>query len=152
MLDIHKLRIFVFVARLGSFTRAAAMLHMTQPTVSQQVAGLETSLGIQLIDRNTRHMRLTAPGKVLFEYGERILKMSNEALSAVQGEAGMARHLLKLGVGHTLATYLLPGILSRYRTAFSEYQVRLAVGNTGELLSMLSSGDIDVALVGSPAD
>ena len=55
MLDIHKLRIFVFVARLGSFTHAAAMLHMTQPTVSQQIAGLEVALGVQLIDRNTRH-------------------------------------------------------------------------------------------------
>lgn len=152
MLDIHKLRIFVFVARLGSFTRAAAMLHMTQPTVSQQVAGLEGALGVQLIDRNTRHMRLTAPGEVLFEYGERLLKLANEALAAVQSEAGLAKQLLKLGVGHTLATYILPGILSRYRAAHSDYRVKLTVGNTGELLALLSTGEIDVALVGSPAE
>lgn len=151
MLDIHKLRIFVFVARLGSFTRAAAVLHMTQPTVSQQIAGLESLLGVQLIDRNTRHMRLTAPGEVLFEYGERLLKLTNEALAAVQVEAGLSRQLLKLGVGHTLATYILPGILNRYRTLHGDHRVRLSVGNTSELLAMLTTGEIDIALVGSPA-
>ncbi len=152
MLDIHKLRIFVFVARLGSFTRAAAMLHMTQPTVSQQIAGLESLLGVQLIDRNTRHMRLTAPGEVLFEYSERLLKLANEGLAAVQSEAGLSRQLLKLGVGHTLATYILPGILSRYRALHGEHRIRLSVGNTGELLAMLTTGEIDIALVGSPAE
>ena len=152
MLDVHRLRIFVFVARLGSFTRAAAMLHMTQPTVSQQVAALESELSVHLIDRNTRKMRLTASGEVLFQYGERLLKLADEALIAVRNEAGLTKQLLKLGVGHTLATYVLPGLLSRYRTNHSDYRVRLMVGNTGELLSQLSAGEIDIALVGSPAE
>jgi DNA-binding transcriptional LysR family regulator len=152
MLDVHRLRIYVFVARLGSFTRAAATLHMTQPTVSQQVAALESELGVHLIDRNTRKMRLTASGEVLFAYGERLLKLIDEALIAVRNEAGLTNQLLKLGVGHTLATYILPGLLSRYRTIHSDYRVRLMVGNTGELLSQLSAGEIDIALVGSPAE
>jgi LysR family transcriptional regulator, low CO2-responsive transcriptional regulator len=152
MLDVHRLRIYVFVARLGSFTRAAATLHMTQPTVSQQVAALESELGIHLIDRNTRKMRLTASGEVLFAYGERLLKLADEALIAVRNEARLTKQLLKLGVGHTLATYILPGLLSRYRTDHSDYRVRLVVGNTGELLSQLSAGEIDIALVGSPAE
>ena len=152
MLDVHRLRIFVFVARLGSFTRAAAVLHMTQPTISQQVAALESELGVHLIDRNTRKMRLTAAGEVLFSYGERLLKLADEALAAVRKEAGLAKQQLKLGVGHTLATYILPDVLSRYRTRHSDYRVRLVVGNTGELLSKLSSGEIDIALVGSPAE
>lgn len=152
MLDVHRLRIFVFVARLGSFTRAAAVLHMTQPTISQQVAALESELGVHLIDRNTRKMRLTAAGEVLFSYGERLLRLADEALAAVRDEAGLAKQQLKLGVGHTLATYILPDVLSRYRTYHSSYRVRLVVGNTGELLSKLSSGEIDIALVGSPAE
>lgn len=152
MLDVHRLRIFVYVARLGSFTRAAAVLHMTQPTISQQVAALESELGVHLIDRNTRKMRLTAAGEVLFSYGERLLKLAEEALAAVRNEAGLAKQQLKLGVGHTLATYILPDALSRYRAHYADYHVRLVVGNTGELLSKLSSGEIDIALVGSPAE
>ncbi len=152
MLDIHRLRIFVFVARLGSFTRAAAVLHMTQPTISQQVAALESEIGVHLIDRDTRKLRLTAPGEVLFKYGENLLLLADEALLAVRNEAGLSKQLLKLGVGHTLATYVLPGILSRFRTYYVDYRVRLVVGNTAELLSKLSSGEIDIALVGSPAE
>ncbi len=152
MLDLHKLHIFLTVARLGSFTRAAEALHMTQPTVSQQVAVLESSLGIQLIDRNTRHLKLTQPGTVLADYSERLIALSHETVVAVQAEAGIARHSLKLGVGHTLATYLLPGILSQYRALHSDYRVRLNIGNTAELLAMLAASEIDVALVGSPAE
>lgn len=152
MLDIHRLRIFVFVARLGSFTRAAAVLNMTQPTISQQVAALETSLGVQLIDRDTRKMRLTPSGTVLYDYGERLLNLADEALLAVRNEAGLTRQVLKLGVGHTLATYILPGLLSTYRARHTDYRVRLSTGNTGELLAKLAAGEIDIALVGSPAE
>lgn len=152
MLDIHRLRIFVAVARLGSFTRAASVLNMTQPTISQQIAALESMLGVQLIDRDTRKMRLTASGSVLYDYGERLLNLADEALAAVKNEAGLTRQMLKLGVGHTLATYILPGLLSLYRNQHSDYRVRLSTGNTGELLSKLSAGEIDIALVGSPAE
>lgn len=61
------------------------------------------------------------------------------------------RETLKLGVGHTLATYLLPQVLSLYRQQHPHYKVRLTVGNTTTLLSKTASGEIDLALVGSPA-
>jgi len=83
MLDLHRLRIFVYVARLGSFTRAASLLNMTQPTISQQIAALEGVLGVQLIDRDTRKMRLTPSGTVLYDYGERLLNLADEAVAAV---------------------------------------------------------------------
>ncbi len=142
----------MFVTRLGSFTRAAAMLHMTQPTISQQIAALEESMGVQLIDRDTRNMRLTASGEILFDYGERLLKLAEETVATVRNEAGLTKQLLKLGVGHTLATYVLPDVLSRYRLYYSDYRVRLVVGNTSGLLLKLNAGEIDIALVGSPAE
>lgn len=152
ILDLHKCQIFYTVARLESFTRAAQVLNMTQPTVSQQVASLESMLNVELLERSTRHLRLTEAGEVLYRYSEQLLTLSSEALDAVQVAAGVAIQTLKLGVGHTLATYLLPGTLSRYRSLYPEDTVRLSVGNTGELLELLVSGAIDVALVGSPAE
>jgi DNA-binding transcriptional LysR family regulator len=150
--DLHKLHLFWTVARLGSFTRAAEQLHMTQPTVSQQVAALENQLRTPLIERSTRTLRLTDAGKVLFEYAEKLLPLADEAVNATQVAAGVATQTLKLGVGHTLATYLLPDALSRYRALHPAYRVRLSVGNTAELLDLLVAGDIGVALVGSPAE
>src|SRR5690606_28540889 len=125
ILDLHKCQIFYTVARLESFTRAAQALNMTQPTVSQQVASLESMLNVELLERSTRHLRLTEAGEVLYRYSEQLLTLSSEALDAVQVAAGVAIQTLKLGVGHTLATYLLPGTLSRYRSLYPEDTVRL---------------------------
>jgi LysR family transcriptional regulator, low CO2-responsive transcriptional regulator len=151
-LDLHKVRVFYTVAKWGSFTRAAQQLHMTQPTVSQHVKELEEAFGVMLFERSTRHLHLTDAGKALYEYAEKLLALAENTVNAVQVAAGKATETLKLGVGHTLATYLLPDALSRYRASYPGYRVRLSVGNTAELLTMLAGAEIDVALVGSPAE
>src|ERR1700674_5515935 len=152
MIDLHKLRIFLTVARLSSFTRAADALHMTQPTVSQQLAMLEAILGTPLIERDTRHLRLTPAGTVLLAYADKLLALTSEAAEATRAAAGLADRTLRLGAGHTLATYLLPGLLSRYRTQYPQHIFRITVGNTAELLAAVASDAIEMALVGSPAE
>jgi DNA-binding transcriptional LysR family regulator len=150
--DLNKLRIFVTIARLTSFTRAAERLHLTQPTVSQQLTMLEKSVGALLIERDTRHLRLTRAGEVLLGYAERLLVLAVEAVDATRAAAGLADRTLRIGVGHTLATYLLPEALSRYRYLYANNVVRISVGNTAQLLALLASNAIDLALVGSPAE
>jgi DNA-binding transcriptional LysR family regulator len=151
-LDLHKLEIFVTIARLASFTRAADNLHMTQPTVSQQLAILEAQIGTPLIERDTRRLRLTAAGEALLPYAEKLLALSNEATEATRAAAGLADRTLRLGVGHTMAIYLLPGLLSRFQARFADQTVRIAVGNTSELLALIASEAAELALVGSPAE
>ena len=151
-MDLHKLRIFAVIARTGNFTRAAELLHMTQPTVSQQLAALEAQVGAQLIERQTRRQRLTPAGEALLPYAERLLALADEAAEAARSAAGVADRTLRLGVGHTLATYLLPGLLRRYRERHARHQVRLSVGNTAELLELVAAGGAEVGLVGSPAE
>jgi len=150
-LDLHKLEIFTTIVRLASFTRAAAALHMTQPTVSQQLAMLEMQIGTPLIARDTRRLRLTPAGEALLPYAERLLAIADEAKEAARAAAGLADRTLRLGVGHTMATYLLPQLLSRYRSRYPDHPVRITVGNTAELLALLASETIELALVGSPA-
>ncbi|MBZ0287109.1 MAG: LysR family transcriptional regulator, partial [Anaerolineae bacterium] len=111
LLDLHKVQVFYTVARAGGFTRAAQQLHMTQPTVSQHVKELEEVLSVTLFERSTRSLRLTDAGQTLYEYAEKLLLLANDAVNAVQFAAGRAAQTLKLGVGHTLATYLLPELL-----------------------------------------
>ncbi|MFO7169250.1 MAG: LysR family transcriptional regulator [Chloroflexota bacterium] len=152
MVDLHKLRIFAVVARTGNFTRAAELLHMTQPTVSQQLAALEAQVGAPLIDRQTRRQRLTPAGEALLPFAERLLALADEALQTARAAAGVASSTLRLGVGHTLATYLLPGLLRGYRERFGHFRSRISVGNTAELLDMVAEGAVELALVGSPAE
>lgn len=151
-LDLHKLSIFAAVARHMSFTRAATYLHMTQPTVSQQLAILEAQFGTPLIDRDTRRLRLTPAGEALLPYAEKLLSLSQEALEAAHEAAGLADRTLRLGVGHALAIYLLPGVLSRYKSLYHGYPVRISVGNTEQLLALVASEAVELALVGSPAE
>lgn len=151
-MDLHKLQIFVTIARLGSFTRASEALHMTQPTVSQQLATLELQVGAMLIERQTRRLRLTPAGEALLPYAEQLLTLADHATEATRAAAGLADRTLRIGVGHTLATYLLPDLLRRYRELYPQHRVRISVGNTGELLDMVASEAVDLVLVGSPAD
>jgi DNA-binding transcriptional LysR family regulator len=151
-LDLHKLRIFVMIAHHMSFTRAADYLHMTQPTVSQQLAMLEAQFGTPLIERDTRRLRLTPAGMALLPYAEKLLTLSQEAFEASREAAGLADRTLRLGVGHTLAIYLLPGLLSRYKAQYPTYRIRISVGNTEQLLALVASQAVELALVGSPAE
>ncbi len=152
ILDLHKLEIFATIAQLASFTRAAEHLHMTQPTVSQQLAMLEAQLGTQLIERDTRRLRLTAAGFALHPYAEKLLALAHEAAEATRAAAGLADRTLRLGAGHVLAAYLLPGLLSRYQARYPGHTVRISVGNTAELLALVASEAVEIALVGSPAE
>lgn len=150
-LDLHKIRIFVTIMRLMSFTKAAEHLHMTQPTVSQQLAMLEAQFGTALIERDTRRLRLTPAGQALLPYAEKLLALSGEAFEATRAAAGLADRTLRLGVGHTLAIYLLPALLSRYQTQYPDHPVRISAGNTEQLLALVASEAVEIALVGSPA-
>lgn len=151
-MDLHKLEIFVTIARLGSFTRAADFLHMTQPTVSQQLVMLEAQVGTSLIERDTRRLKLTAAGETLLPYAQKLLAISREAAEATRAAAGLADRTLRLGAGHTLATYLLPGLLRRYQALYPGHVVKISVGNTTQLLNLLTVEEIEIALVGSPAE
>jgi DNA-binding transcriptional LysR family regulator len=113
---------------------------------------LEKSVRTRLIERDTRHLRLTPAGEVLLGYAERLLALAGEAEEAARAAAGLADRTLRIGVGHTLATYLLPEVLSRYRALHPNNVVRISVGNTAQLLALLASDAIDLALVGSPAE
>ncbi len=149
--DLHRLRIFVAVAQAGSFTRAAAQLHMAQPTVSQQIGVLEDAVGAPLIERGPRRLRLTPAGEALLPYATRLALLADEALQATRAAAGVAAHTLRLGVGQTLATYLLPELLRRYRERAPHCHVRIVTGNSAALLEQVAEGSIEIALVGSPA-
>ncbi len=151
-LDLHKLEIFVTVIQSGSFTRAAERLHMTQPTVSQQLAVLEAQIGTPLIERDTRRLRPTAAGETLFRYAEKLLAVAREAEEVTRAAAGLADRTLRLGVGHLMATYLLPELLRRYQASHPDHKVRITVGNTAELLALVAAERAEVALVGSPAE
>jgi LysR family transcriptional regulator, low CO2-responsive transcriptional regulator len=156
-LDLQKLQIFCEVARHKSFTRAAEALYLTQPTVSQQVQALERQLGAQLFERLAKEVYLTEAGRTLYAKAIHLLSLANEAEQAVREAAGISAGKLDLGVGVTLATYVLPELLRRFKMTYNvtnngTVKFDITLGNTETLAQKLLKNEIDLALVGSPMD
>ena len=113
-MDIHQLETFLAVAEEKGFSRAASRLHRTQPAVSQVIRKLETGLGEVLFERNAREGTLTAAGEVLRDYALRMVKLRDEASSAMEELKTLDRGRLLMAANEFTCLYLLP-VLDRFR-------------------------------------
>jgi LysR family hydrogen peroxide-inducible transcriptional activator len=150
-MEIHQLRYFVAVAETGSFTRAAEREGVTQPTLSEQILRLEDpekGIGKRLFDRLGRKVVLTDAGQVLLGHAQAILAAVGEAKRAVQdsGEGG----LLRVGAIPTLAPFLLPRTVTRFRKEHPAVELHLKEDLTERLLADLLAGELDVGLMALP--
>ncbi len=142
-------RVFSEVARHLSFTRAAQALHLTPPAVTQQVKELEGHVGLPLFNRQGRTVRLTTAGESMLVYARRLIATVQEAEDAMARLMNSETGTLTLAVVST-AQYFLPQLLARFRALYPGVEVRLLVGNRGQLVSFLKADDADVAVMGMP--
>jgi DNA-binding transcriptional LysR family regulator len=117
-MNLNHLAIFHSVAKAESISRGADRLMISQPAVSKQLSQFERSLGVRLLDRIPRGVRLTEAGRVLSEYAARLFAIESEAETALGELAGLRRGRLRLGASTTIGVYLLPEIFVRFRTDY----------------------------------
>ena len=146
---LRQMRAFAAVARLGSFTRAAEELHLTQPAVSQQLKLLETEVGMPLFEHMGRKWRLTAAGTELLPYARQAIELLREAGESLSAMRGLKRGELKLGAVST-AKYFAPLLLRTFTPAFPEVTIKFSVGNREEVIQQLAGNDIDLVIMGRP--
>jgi LysR family hydrogen peroxide-inducible transcriptional activator len=150
-MELHQLRYFVAVAETGSFTRAAEREGVTQPTLSEQIMRLENidkGIGRRLFDRLGRKVVLTDAGQVLLAHAQSILAAVGEAERAVRdsGEGGR----LRIGAIPTIAPFLLPASIVRFRKEHPAVQLQLKEDLTGRLLTDVVAGELDIGLMALP--
>jgi DNA-binding transcriptional LysR family regulator len=145
----RQLAAFHAVARLGSVSRAAGELHLTQPAVSIQLKLLEESAGAPLLEREGRGIRLSAAGEVMADYAARILDLWREAGDEMAAQRGQFSGTLRVGAV-TTAEYLLPPLLVAFAAAHPDVKVKLRVGNRHEIVAMLGGQEVDIAIMGRP--
>ena len=121
-MELAELQVFLTVASERSFSRAAAKLHRTQPAVSQAIRRLEEELGERLFDRSSKQGALTEAGRVLREYAQRLMRLSEEAEIAVRELRDLRRGRVLIGANEGAVHALLP-LIGRFRTQHSEIQV-----------------------------
>ena len=131
-IDLAGLEIFKAVAEQGGITRAAARLHRVQSNVTTRVKQLEERLGTALFLRERGRLRLSAQGRVLLDYADRLLHLSAEAEAALRD--GRPAGTLRLGALESTAATRLPPVLSAFHRAYPDVRVELVTGTSGALV------------------
>jgi DNA-binding transcriptional LysR family regulator len=149
-MEINQLRYFVAVAELLSFTKAAARCGVSQPSLSQQIQKLELDLGVQLLDRFGRRIKLTDAGDVFYDRAAAALDALDDAKTCVQTSLDWQKGAITLGAIHTVAPYLLPDVVRRLTKTFPQAQVTVEELLTEELIASCLAGELDVGLVALP--
>ncbi|GJE59162.1 LysR substrate-binding domain-containing protein [Methylobacterium trifolii] len=150
MLDFSHLRCFSAVAEELHFGRAASRLNMTQPPLSRQIQVLERVLDVQLLDRTSRSVRLTAAGRSFLPEAQRILRLAETAAHVTRQVAAGKAGVLKLGFTAASAYDFLPRLVTACRAALPDVTLSLREMVTKDQVEELLAGRIDAALVRPP--
>lgn len=149
-LTIRQLRYFEALARHRHFGRAAEASAISQPALSMQIKELETSLGSALFERGPRHVRLTALGEDFAIRVRDILRRLDELDDLARAATGALSGRLRLGVIPTIAPYLLPRVIATLNRDYPELDLYLRETQTQSLITELSEGRLDTAIVALP--
>ncbi len=152
MANFHQLYIFHMVAKLGSFSRAAEELSISQPAVSIQVRELEKSLGCALLHRMRRGLQLTDTGQAVFSYTQRIFSLAQEMETAVQDIQGLKAGKLTIGSSTTPGEYILPWVIGQFRQRYPGVEVMLTISNTQAIVERIINRELDMGMAGSLVD
>ena len=145
VLDYHKLRIFKAVADLKSFSKAAQMLFLSQPTVTLQIKKIENYLGMTLFRRHKSNLELTEEGKVLYQFASKIIEdymNMEENLKNVRKTS-----ILYIGCSSTIGDYLLPKIITKFISENPEVSIKIFIGNSKEVEDGVLSKIFNIGLV-----
>jgi DNA-binding transcriptional LysR family regulator len=151
-MDIAAIKTFLAVADERSFSRAAAKVHRTQPAVSQAVRRLETDLGEQLFDRSSKSGTLTDAGKVLQNYGQRLVRLAEETESAMRELRDLRRGRVLIGANEAAVHTLLP-LIGRFRQGFPQIAIDVRRVPARQIAVEVQQGSLDFgALTFHPAE
>ncbi len=149
-MDIRQLRTFLEAARLGSFKRAAAAVHLVQSSVSAQMRTLEEEIGAPLFERRPRKVLLTATGESLLPYAERIVGLAEEAVGSL-GASARPCGRLTICSSESLAGHRLPEVLQGFRLEHPQVRLILKPASYAEIKNYLAEDRADLAFViGAP--
>ena len=149
MLDLADLRIFLAVVSEGGVLKAARKLHRVPSSITTRIQRLEASTGMQLFHRHKQRLHLSPGGELLHGYAEKLLRLSDEASSALAGSAPAG--LLRLGALESTTASRLPEVLAAYHEAYPDVRIELTTGTNDALTAAVLDRRLDAAFVAEPA-
>lgn len=147
--DLRQLEIFCRVVELGSVSKAAEVVNLTQSSVSERMGSLEGSIGAKLFDRIGRRNVLTNTGKLLYELALKHLALKEETLQALEGFQGIRRGEVTIGGSTIPGEYILPGVIQRFHKDHPRILLRLRIQDTAEIARDVANGLLSFGVVGA---
>jgi DNA-binding transcriptional LysR family regulator len=150
--NLDLLAVFAVVARERSFTRAASVLGISQPSISARMRRLERRLGEPVFERLGRGVRLTPTGEALRPAADRALALAQEADQLWTGLGTQQRGFVRVAASTTIAGYVLPAAIARFRHRHRDVDLDIRVANTAEVAQLVITGELPWGLVEGPVD
>ena len=151
-LNLHLLRLFSAVVRTGSFSRAAELLHISQPAISKGVRDFELQVGCRLLDRTPKGVRPTREGLALARHAETLFAVERAAEDELLSLRNLDSGSLRVGASTTIATYMIPEYLGIFHRVYPGIDLHLVSANTRDIADLMAAHEIEIALVEGPVD
>ena len=147
--DLRQLEIFCKVVELGSVSKAAEAVNLTQSSVSERMGNLEKTIGAKLFDRIGRRNVLTNIGKLLYENALKHMALKEETIQALEGHQGVRKGEVTIGGSTIPGECILPGLIGQFHVNNPRILIRLKIQDTAEIAAGVSQGDLAFGLVGA---
>lgn len=149
--DLYELALFHLVVKHRSFTKAAEIAGLTQSAITRQMQGVENSLGLQLLERTTRTVRVTQAGEYLFHEAARLLGDVEQSLTHLAQEFAGARKEVRVDVSRTIGLAYLPGFFHANLRRFPHLGYRVTCQSSAEILAALEANEQDIGVLCPPS-
>lgn len=148
--DLNLLRIFYQVAKSGQISKAAEILHVSQPAISQHIITLETQVGFKLFSRSKKGVKLTNEAQEIFSYCKTIFAQVESINHTLQNISSLDTGTLRIGASDTICKYYLIDKLKSFEELYPKIRYRVTNCTTTESLNLLKNNDVDIAFVHTP--
>ncbi len=151
-MDFDQLEIFLEVARLSSFSRAAEKRFRTQPAISSQIRALEEEVGARLLDRSGGRVSLTVAGKLFFKYAEETLEQRKTIFTAIAETEHVPRGEIIVGANEGTCLHILPEVFAQFKRNYPDVAVNIKRSDYAKILESVSDNSVDFGVVSLPVN
>ena len=151
-MELRVLNYFLAIAREENFTKAANMLHVTQPTLSRQIADLEQELGVKLFIRSNHNIILTEDGMILKRRAQEILSLADKTKRDFLQKGETLSGTISIGSGEFRSTKYLAKIIAEFHKKYPDVRYEIYSGNAGNIRDYIERGFLDIGLMSEPID
>lgn len=151
-MEIRVLNYFLAIAREENFTKAAQQLHVTQPTLSRQIADLERELGVKLFVRSNHNIILTEDGMILKRRAQEILSLADKTKRDFLQKDEVLSGTISIGSGEFRSTKYLAKIIAAFHKKYPDVKYEIYSGNAGNIRDYIERGFLDIGLMSEPID